>query len=71
MSDATHKDPSQGWLIFFMVCFVLVVFGIGLVARFTYDANAPEPKGPSGGGHGMILPQDGDYAPHAARLPIV
>ncbi|GEM_PF-430069 len=63
MAEETHGDLSLKWLTFFFVCFLLVM-AIGLVAVFTYNANAPEPK-PGGGGHGgMILPQDGQYAPH-------
>lgn len=65
MSDGTHSDISLKWLTFFFVCFILI-WTISLIAIFTYNANAPEPK-PSGGGHGgMILPQDGQYAPHVA-----
>ncbi len=65
MSEGTHSDASKGWLTFFFVCFILVM-AIGLVAVFTYNVNAPETK-PAGGGHGgMILPQDGQYAPHVA-----
>ena len=60
MSDATHKDTSKGWLIFFFICFALVVLAIGLFAAFTYKVNAPEPH-PSGEHSGMILPQDGKY----------
>jgi hypothetical protein len=63
MSDATHSDVSLKWLSFFFVCFILVIVGIGLTALCTYNVNAPEPK-PSGGHGGMILPQDGQYAPH-------
>lgn len=64
MSGEAHDDLSLNWLKFFFVCFVLVILGIGLTAVFTYNVNAPEPK-PSGGGHGgMLLPQDGQYAPH-------
>lgn len=64
MSEGTHSNVSLRWLTFFFVCFIMIIVGIGLTAVFTYNANAPEPK-PSGGGHGgMILPQDGQYAPH-------
>ena len=63
MTEGTHSDVSGKWLTFFFVCFILVMT-IGLFAIFTYNCNAPEAK-PSGGGHGgMILPQDGRYAPH-------
>jgi hypothetical protein len=63
MSEAAHEhDSSPRWLVFFFVCFVIVM-AIGLVAIFTYDANAPE-QAPAGGGHGsMILPSDREYAP--------
>lgn len=57
MAEKTHSDVSRNWLVFFFVCFV-VVMGIGLVAIFTYNANAPVVK-PAAGEHGsMILPQD-------------
>jgi hypothetical protein len=64
MSGETHSDPSKNWLIFFFICFFLTVFGIGLWAKLFYNANAPVPKA-SGGHGGMILPADGEYAPHA------
>ena len=57
MTTETHSKANEYWLMFFFVCFVIVLVGIGLVAAFTYDVNAPE-KAPAGGGHGMILPQD-------------
>ncbi len=63
MGAATHKDPSRNWLIFFFICFGLVVFAIGVFAAFTYNVNAPE-VAPSGG-HGMILPQDLRHQPYA------
>lgn len=60
-----HSDVNLTWLKFFFICFIIVIVGIGLTAVFTYDVNAPEPKPGGGGGHGgMILPQDGQYAPH-------
>lgn len=63
MTETTHKDPSNGWLIFFFVCFALVL--IGIVAFFARDINSePEVKPASGGHGGMLLPQDGQYAPH-------
>lgn len=70
MSEATHEhDSSPRWLLFFFVCFVIVM-AIGLVAIFTYDANAPEAPAAGGGGHGsMLLPMDGEYAPHARIWP--
>lgn len=51
MSAPGHKDPAQGWLTFFFVCFAMVVFGIGVFAMSTYDVNAPEPTATGGGGH--------------------
>ena len=59
-----HSKTSEVCLYFFFVCFVIILVGIGLGAFFTYHVDAPEPK-PGGGGHGMILPMDGEYAPHA------
>lgn len=64
MSGETHSDTSKNWLIFFFICFFFTVLGIGLWARFFYDVNAPEPEAVGGHG-GMILPVDGEYAPHA------
>jgi hypothetical protein len=59
----SHFDWSRFFLIFFFICFVLVMT-IGIYAIFFYNANAPEPA-PSGGAHsGMILPGDEKYAPH-------
>lgn len=64
MSAEKHGDLSLKWLTFFFVCFMMVM-AIGLVAIATHNTNAPEPEPSSGGGHGsMILPGDGDYAPH-------
>lgn len=51
MSAPGHRDPAQGWLIFFFVCFAMVVFGIGVFAKFTYDVDAPEVTTSGGGGH--------------------
>ena len=63
MAEASGSDGSLGWLMFFSVCFILVM-SIGAFAIFTYNANAPEPK-PASGAHGsMILPGDGQYAPN-------
>lgn len=67
MTEGAHSDSSMSWLKFFFVCFIMTM-AIGLYAIFCYDANAPE-KAPSGGGHGMILPQDGEYAPHVRIWP--
>ena len=51
MSAPGHKDPAQGWLTFFFDCFAIVVFGIGVYAKATYDVNAPEVPAAGGGGH--------------------
>jgi hypothetical protein len=51
MSVPGHRDPAQGWLIFFFVCFAMVVFGLGVFANFTYDVNAPDVPAAGGGGH--------------------
>jgi hypothetical protein len=54
---AHHKDPAQGWLIFFFVCFGIVLLGIVIFfARDVNDqSNAPAE---SGGHHGMIIVHD-------------
>lgn len=62
--SAEHSHPSDAWLWFFFVCFVITLVGIGLIAVFTYNVDAPE-AAPASGGHGMILPMDGEYAPYA------
>jgi len=62
MSETAHKDPSSNWLIFFFVCFALVMLGI--VIFFARDINKEQPAKPAGGHGGMILPIDGQYAPH-------
>ncbi len=50
-----HKDPSNGWLIFFFVCFAFVLLGI--VMLFARDVNSETPVKPSPGEHGsMLLP---------------
>lgn len=67
MSEEVHDTTSLKWLIFFFVCFVSIM-AIGGAAIFLYDVNAPEKK-PAGGGHGMILPMDGEYAPHSRVWP--
>ena len=46
------------WLTFFLVCFAIVVFGIGVWALFCYKVN--DTAAPSGGGHGMRLPAADD-----------
>ncbi len=54
---------SRFFLIFFGICFVLVM-AIGFCAIFTYNANAPEPA-PGGAPHGsFLLPGSGKYAPY-------
>jgi hypothetical protein len=45
-----HKDPSRTWLVFFFVCFIVSVVGIGVWASMCYNVNAPEPA--ATGGHG-------------------
>jgi len=54
---AHHKDPSQGWLIFFFVCFGIVLLGI--VIFFARDVNNQgDAPAESGGHHGMIIVRD-------------
>ncbi len=64
MTESAHKDPSSNWLIFFFVCFALVMLGI--VIFFARDINKEQQNKPApGGAHGgMILPTDGHYAPY-------
>jgi hypothetical protein len=69
MSGEKHADPSSKWLFFFFVCFGIVMLGI--VLFFARDINTQPAVAPGSGGHGgMILPIDGEYAPHVHRLPI-
>jgi len=71
MADDTpeHKGWFKFFFPFFFVCFFFIM-AIGAVAIFTYNANAPEPA-PAAGGHGsMLLPQDGEYAPHVQHQPL-
>jgi hypothetical protein len=56
MTTETHSKANEIWLIFFFICFVIVLVGIGLLAVCTYNVNAPEGK-PAAGEHGMLLPQ--------------
>ncbi len=57
MTETAHKDPSSNWLIFFFICFALVLLGI--VIFFARDINKEPETKPAGGAHGgMILPQD-------------
>lgn len=63
MTDTAHRDPSFNWLIFFFVCFALVM--IGIVVFFARDINKePEFKAAPGGHGSMILPNDGKYESH-------
>ncbi len=51
MVEPTHKDPSQGWLILFFVCFIVSVFGIGVwQLAFHYDPDAVQ-DAPAAHGH--------------------
>lgn len=63
VEETESFDWNKFFLYFFFICFIFTM-SVGAVAIFTYDANAPEKKPSGGGGHGMILPQDGQYAPH-------
>lgn len=63
-----HNKTLDAWFKTFVTIFWLVM-AIGIYALFTYKVDAPEPKPGGGGGHGMILPQDGEYAPHARIWP--
>ncbi len=74
MAETTHeehKDPSFTWLIFFFVCFSLIM--IGIVIFFARDINKePQVKVQPGGAHGgMILPSDGQYESHVQVRSIV
>lgn len=69
MSTEKHSDASSKWLVFFFVCFAIVMLGIVIFFARPFDSQQAQP--PSSGGHGgMILPQDGEYAPHAQRVPL-
>jgi uncharacterized membrane protein len=51
MTASEHQDPSKRWLIFFFVCFALVL--IGIVVFFARDINnEPEVKPAAGSAHG-------------------
>jgi hypothetical protein len=52
-AEGKHKDPSSSWLIFFFVCFALVLLGI--VFFFARDINSETPSKPSAGEHGSML----------------
>jgi hypothetical protein len=69
MSAEKHSDASTKWLVFFFVCFAFVLLGIVIFFARPFDSQQSQPA-PSGGHGGMILPQDGEYAPHAQRLPV-
>ncbi|HEY9787208.1 MAG TPA: hypothetical protein V6D17_17595 [Candidatus Obscuribacterales bacterium] len=53
MAETAHRDPAKGWIIFFFICFAIVVFAIGAIQLIpgVYDANPPEPTVTKGGGH--------------------
>lgn len=55
-SEQHHTDTSFNWLIFFFVCFAIIM-AIGVWAIFCYNCNAPAPQPGSGGHSGMIMPQ--------------
>jgi len=60
MTASEHQDPSSRWLIFFFVCFAIVL--IGIVVFFARDINKDtETPGSSGTHGGMILPQDSQH----------
>ena len=72
MSEAHHKDPSKRWLVFFFVCFALVVFGIGFYNSITYKADSDNPNQPlpatdGTAKKGMMLPEQ---APHAISIRV-
>ena len=49
MSAEKHTDPSQVWLIMFMVAFCCTVLSIGVWAYFNYDVNKAD--APAAAGH--------------------
>ena len=58
---AHHKDPAQGWLVFFFVCFGIVLLGI--VIFFARDVNDQSNAPAESGGHkSMIIAQDRSVA---------
>lgn len=63
MSHADGFDWNKFFLVLFFFCFIIVM-SVGAVAIFTYNANAPQPSSGGGAHGGMLLPQDGQYAPH-------
>jgi hypothetical protein len=56
VSAEQHHDTSQNWLVFFFICFGIVLLGI--VALFARNVNDEPQKPSSGGGHSMILPTE-------------
>ena len=61
MTETAHKDPASNWLIFFFVCFALIMLGI--VIFFARDINKEEPLKAAPAHGGMIMPTDDKYAP--------
>jgi hypothetical protein len=60
MTTSEHKDPSNLLLIFFFVCFAIILLGI--VIFFARDINKDSELKPGSEGHGsMILPQDKEH----------
>ncbi|MDP3509480.1 MAG: hypothetical protein Q8T09_16015 [Candidatus Melainabacteria bacterium] len=49
MSAEKHTDPSQVWMIMFMVAFCCTVLSIGVWAMFNYKVDAVE--APAAAGH--------------------
>lgn len=62
MAETKQFDWNK-FILIFLFCSFVIVMAIGGINIFIYNANAPEPTS-GGGGHGMLLPQDGEYAPH-------
>jgi len=54
--EGKHNDPSSGWLVFFFVCFAIVLLGI--VVFFARDINSENPSNTAPAEHGsMLMPQ--------------
>jgi hypothetical protein len=49
MSEAAESKVSVRWLVFFFICYVLIM-AIGGFAIFNYHCNEPE-AAPAAGGH--------------------
>lgn len=62
MTENEHSDVSGAWLIFFFVCFGIVVLGIGVYTAINSSTNPPETK-PSGGHSRLTLPQNDPHSP--------